>query len=207
MRTHKLLEYVDIRYGIETGCNEYFILRVKDAIVSGIPNNFFKAAIVTTDDLFINEITQEVMVELAQDNVPTLLLSTDDREVSEFPPKVANYLRAVEGVIDTKKGVLANRIPWYRMPRQEIAPILFSTLCDGGGRFIKNTAEVIALKPCFCLYPYNESIDYIDQLWSVLTHPDTHKNIYNLLDHNDNNIDIDILGDLIIPPRLAQSIC
>jgi hypothetical protein len=63
------------------------------------------------------------------------------------------------------------------MEQREVPPLLFAYLGRRSVRFIKNSAGVVPLTGFLCVYPIYDDIEYIENLWQALNHPDTLENL------------------------------
>jgi hypothetical protein len=170
-------DFAKVMRGVATGANDFFFLTQEQAKQYHIPESYFIPAIGRTRDVPDSEITNELMTALQKKGRPTLLLSLDSKSPEAYPDPVRLYLEAgrQQGLPD--KPLLSQRRPWYKMESRPIPPFLFAYLGRRSSRFIRNVAGVIPLTCFLCVYPNHNDPDYIAQLWQVLNHPETTRNL------------------------------
>ncbi|MBI4227978.1 MAG: N-6 DNA methylase [Candidatus Omnitrophica bacterium] len=170
-------DFARVVRGVATGANEFFLLTLEQASTLGIPNAFLRPAIARTRDTGGEEITNGTLRALRRSGRPTVLLALDGRPLEQFPGAVRAYLRHGETEGLPRHALLATRRPWYKMERRVVPPILFSYLGRRNSRFIRNTAGVIPLTGFLCVYPREDTPDFLEKLWAALRHPDTVANL------------------------------
>ena len=167
-------DFVDVMRGIATGANEFFFLTREQAAELQLPKEFLIPAVGRTRDVDSAELTQEVLCHLESKGRPTLLLSPDNRPLSQFPPALQNYLREGERQGLPNRALISQRRPWYKMEtRSPAPPFLFAYLGRRNARFIRNEAQVMPLTGFLCLYPKRNDPTFIAGLWRVLQRPET----------------------------------
>ena len=102
---------------------------------------------------------------------------TTNFQTSTFCPVLRDYLESGEELKLPSRALIKQRQPWYKMEQREIPPLLFAYLGRRKVRFIKNEAGVLPLTSFLCVYPFCTDKTYIENLWQVLNHPDTLKNL------------------------------
>jgi adenine-specific DNA-methyltransferase len=172
-----LSEFAYIRRGIATGHNDFFFLTKRQARDLGIPDKFLRLAVGRTRDVTADSITTEMMERLEEKGRPTRLLALDSRPVGEFPSAVREYVIRGEEMGLPGKPLISQRKPWYKMEVRDVPPFLFAYLGRRNVRFIRNTAGVLPLTCLLCVYPRRNDPVSIQQLWTILSHPDTVANL------------------------------
>lgn len=157
----------EVRRGIATGANDFFILERDDAVQLGIPTSALrpvlpKARLLRTD-----------IVEAAPDGYPIIepqlcLLDCDleESEIVKKYPGFARYLQTASrlGILD--RNLVRHRRPWYKQERRAPAPFLCTYMGRGsnGGppiRFIWNKSDAIATNTYLMLYPRPKVAKYL----------------------------------------------
>ena len=174
---YRLSDFAKVMRGIATGSNEFFHLTVKQAKELGIPKELLKLAIGRTKDVEGSYITKRTLEKLEESGRPTLLFSPDGRKLEDFSKKVQEYLRHGETMGLPKRPLIMTRTPWYKMEQREIPKFLFAYLGRRNARFIRNDARVVPLTGFLCIYSLSQDPKYIENLWRVLSHPDTLRNL------------------------------
>lgn len=172
-----LADYASVLRGIATGDNGFFHLTPRRAAEIGIPQEFLVPAIGRTRDVIGDVIDEATISRLQADGRPTLLFSPDARPLSAFPENVQAYLQLGEKMGLPTKPLISSRHPWYRMERRDPPPIMFAYLGRRNARFIRNHARVVPLTCLLCVYPRENSPEFVERLWQVLRHPRTISNL------------------------------
>jgi len=167
-----VLEHVaQVRRGVATGANGFFLLTDSQVKAFGIPEPYLKLAVGRVRDVPGDELTAEVMDWLRQRGRPAWLLSLGMEPVERYPEGLQQYLRLGEAAGLPRRPLLSCRRPWYRMEQREAPPVLFAYLGRRRSRFIRNRARVIPLTGFLGVYP-RPGVD-VEKLWQVLNHPET----------------------------------
>lgn len=192
-------DFVYVMRGVATGANEFFLMTETQAQKLEIPNDFLIRAIARTRDVNGDEITDETIKTLEHRGRPTLLLSLTGDDVDRFPKAVKKYLRRGEKLGLPKRPLISQRKPWYRMETRTPPPFLFAYLGRRHSRFIRNTARVIPLTGFLCVYPKNNDKKFVEQVWKILSHPDTLANLSRVGKSYGN-------GAIKVEPRLLEKL-
>lgn len=169
--------FAKVLRGVATGANELFFLTCEQAAQHGIPQEFLHQAVGRTRDIETELFDLAALERLQAKGRPTLLLMTDGRALEQFPESLQIYLRHAETLKINERTLIASRNPWYKMEQRKVPPILFAYLGRKNVRFIKNIAAVLPLTGFLCVYPHSRDPEVIDQLFAVLNHPATIKNL------------------------------
>jgi len=174
---YTLGDFAQVMRGIATGANEFFFMTDEQARRLGIPEEFFVRAIGRTRDVPGDEITEDTIDYLRAKGRPTLLLSLSGEPLETYPPAVREYLKKGEALGLPQRPLISQRRPWYKMESRVAPPFLFAYLGRRNTRFIRNIAGVVPLTGFLCIYPKNNAPQYIEQLWRILSHPETIANL------------------------------
>jgi hypothetical protein len=202
-----LADFAKVLRGIATGANEFFFLTRREARQHQIPAEFLLPAVGRTRDVSGNQITSQSLDELDNAGRPTLLFAPDGREIDSFPPAMRDYLLKGQEAGLSKRPLIAQRRPWYRMETRRVPPILFAYLGRRNARFIRNLAGVVPLTGFLCVYPHQEEDEFIDKLWEILCHPETIGNLIAVgKSYGDGAIKVEprSLEKLPLPSRLIS---
>lgn len=170
-------DFVQVMRGVATGANEFFLMTISQAKKLGIPDDYLVRVIGRTRDVIGDEITDETLALLERRGRPTLLLSLNSDNRDAFSKPIQQYLREGERRGLPKRPLISQRKPWYRMEARIPPPFLFAYLGRRHSRFIRNTARVIPLTGFLCVYPKCRDEQSNEQVWKILSHPDTLANL------------------------------
>lgn len=170
-------DFAKVMRGIATGANEFFFLTKKQAGDIGIPARYLLPAIGRTRNVSGDVLDEAALAALDKEGKPTLLFSLDGTPPEKLPLAVQEYLRRGEELGLPQRSLIATRRPWYKMETRPVPPILFAYLGRRNARFIRNLAGLMPLTGFLCVYPRHSDATFINQLWSILRHPDVIGNL------------------------------
>lgn len=174
----RLGDCFDIRRGIATGDNGFFVLNESTAREKRIPGRYLKPILPSPRHLKVEHVKADTA------GVPVnaerrFLLDCTGYEIAELPAPVQSYLAS--GAEDTaKRNLCASRNVWYAQEQRAPAPILCSYMGRGsaGGlpvRFILNDSRAIATNSFLMLYPKGALAQFVqgdagrnEEVWNVL---------------------------------------
>lgn len=171
-------DFVHVMRGVATGANDFFLMTDEQARQLGIPKRYFVRAIGRTRDVPTEEITQETLAALSAKGRPTLLLSLDDEPIEAFPEALRHHLEKGKAQGLPNRPLISQRRPWYKMESRIVPPFLFAYLGRRNSRFIRNSAQIVPLTSFLCVYPRRDEPDYIEQVWRILSNPETVANLH-----------------------------
>jgi hypothetical protein len=190
-------DFAHVLRGIATGANDFFFLTRSQAEEYEIDPEFLLRAVGRTRDVPGEEVTELTLNGLDARGRPTLLFAPDGRAVELFPPAVRRYISKGERMGLSRKALISQRRPWYKMETRRVPPMLFAYLGRRNGRFIRNRAGCLPLTGFLCVYPKSEEPDFIEGLWQALNHPETLANL-NLVGKSYGN------GAIKVEPRALE---
>ena len=179
--TPKLKDYFDVKRGIATGGNDFFIMEESRIIELGLPLEFFRPVLPSARYIQITEIESD---EFGNPILPQRLFLLDcrlsEREVQENYPRLWNYLESGRERIGS--GYLCkSRKCWYFQEQRE-APIFICTYMgrqntenSSAFRFILNHSKATVTNSYLALYPRKNLSD------SIARKPDLKKTIWEML--------------------------
>lgn len=171
-------DFASVLRGIVTGDNEFFFLTRARAHQLGIPDSFFIDAVGRTRDVTGSAFTALDLERLERSGRPTRLLCVNGLPFDQMPPALQSYLKMGEQRGIPSKPLIRTRKPWYRMESRPCPPIMFTYLGRRACRFVRNHAHVVPLTCLLCVYPKRNDPDFLERLWSVLSHPATIDNLH-----------------------------
>jgi hypothetical protein len=156
----RLLDFFEIKRGLATGANDFFILTPEEAARHQLPNEFLKPILPHPQHLSSDEIKADEQGDplLAQN---LLLLSCDLPEdlVKDKYPSLWKYLRIGAEMGIDQRYLCRHRSPWYsqenRPPSPLLCPIIGRQDTKKGRpfRFILNLSRATAQNVYSMLYP------------------------------------------------------
>lgn len=173
----RLINFASVMRGIATGANGFFLMTRAQAKKIGIPDDCLVRAIARTRDVEGNTITDADIDALDRKGRPTCLLYLDGTPLNNLPKAVQEYLKEGNARRLHQRPLISRRKPWYKMEKRKAPPFLFAYLGRRNTRFIRNVAGVIPLTGFLCVYPHHDDADYVEKLWSILSHDETRANL------------------------------
>jgi predicted RNA methylase len=179
--TPKLKDYFDVKRGIATGGNDFFIMEESRIFELGLPFEFFRPVLPSARYVKITEIESD---EFGNPILPQRLFLLDCRlseeEIRENYPQLWKYLES--GRENVGNGYLCkSRKCWYFQEQRE-APILIctymgrqSTENNSAFRFILNNSKATVTNSYLALYPRKNLADVITRK------PDLKKTVWEML--------------------------
>jgi hypothetical protein len=165
--TPKLKDYFDVKRGIATGGNDFFIMEESRILELGLPFEFFRPVLPSARYVKTTEIRAD---ELGNPILPQRLFLLDCRlsedNIRENYPQLWNYLES--GRESVGSGYLCKtRKCWYFQEQRE-APILICTYMgrqssenSSAFRFILNNSKATVTNSYLALYPRDSLSDRI----------------------------------------------
>ena len=164
-KTTMIGDLFEIRRGLATGANQFFILRRDVASEKGLPEQFLRA----DDDGF----------PLVYPSLVLLDCDLDKSEIEAYPPLKA-YLDWGKSQGFADRYITRHRQPWFKQENRPAAPILCSYMSrtksgDSGLRFFRNYSQATSPNVYLMLYPNQEvqqasqnNVDLLAQLFELL---------------------------------------
>ncbi|ORX23167.1 hypothetical protein BVF91_07755 [Thermoanaerobacterium sp. PSU-2] len=174
-------DFFDIKRGIATGDNNFFILTKEQIQELGIDMSFFKPILPSPRYLKTDEVFADSLGFPMLDKQYFLLdCSMPEEEIQIKYPELYKYLKS--GISTTAKRYLCrNRNKWYFQEKREPTHFLCTYMGRSNGqntlpfRFILNHSKAIVTNSYLMLYP-KDDISYLIQ-----SKPDIVKSVWNAL--------------------------
>jgi len=176
-----LADFFQIRRGVATGSNEFFVLEFDHARKLGLPEQYLRPILPSPRRL------KTTTIEAADNGYPLLspqlrLLDCDLPEhlVEARHPSLWRYLKSGDAN-GLKEGYLVGkRTPWYRQEQREPAPYLCTYMGRGANgkqpfRFIWNRSASIATNLYLMIYPVRSMATMLHR------HPERAAEVFDLL--------------------------
>lgn len=139
-------DFLNIKRGISTGCNEFFVLNDEEVRHRKIPQHHLRAVLPTRIHIANTLLSESDWNQLRLSGHRCWLLSLPDRDLDAFEIPIREYIR--EGL---RRGMhttpTAQRLrTWFSLPIPSTPPDIFVTyFFRGAPRFILNGAKVLNL--------------------------------------------------------------
>jgi predicted RNA methylase len=156
--TTRIGDLFEIRRGLATGANDFFILDRAEAREKRLPEQFLRPILPSprylTDDVICADEDGYPLIE------PALVLldcDLDESQIGRFPT-LQEYLDAGKAQGIAERYIPSHRTPWFKQEHRSPAPIVCSYMSRGkagtsGIRFFRNHSRATAPNVYLMLYP------------------------------------------------------
>lgn len=167
--TSTIADYFEIRRGIATGRNKFFIQPLSEFLRIGVPYHFLRPILPSSRNL------QGRIIRRRPDGYPNLesplaLLNCvlPEKELREGYPAVWEYLNSEDAEIAKNSYLARHRELWYCQEDREPAPFLMTYMGRGRNghspfRVFGNRSDAIATNSYHLMYPREPLKQYIDR--------------------------------------------
>ena len=179
-KTTTIGDLFEIRRGLATGANRFFILRRDVAGEKGLPEQFLRP--ILPSPRYLNN--EKILAAgdgfpLVQPSLVLLDCNLDESEI-ETHPRLKAYLDWGKSQGFADRYITRHRRPWFKQENRPAAPILCSYMSrtksgDSGLRFFRNYSQATAPNVYLMLYPTQEvqqacknNLDLLAQLFNLL---------------------------------------
>ena len=170
----------EIRRGLATGANQFFILCRDIASDKGLPEQFLRPILPSPRYLNNEKIYADSEgFPLVQPSLVLLDCDLDESEIEAYPPLKA-YLDWGKSQGFADRYITRHRQPWFKQENRPAAPILCNYMSrtksgDSGLRFFRNYSQATSPNVYLMLYPNQEvqqasknNVDLLAQLFDLL---------------------------------------
>ena len=177
-----IADLFDVKRGLATGCNRFFVLTLEQARENQIPPEFLTPILPAPRHLPVNEVYADALGNLSLERKLFLLnCGLPESQVISHFPTLAKYLEKgrMQGVAE--RYLSRNRSPWYAQEQRPASPFLCTYMgrirSDSSGpfRFIRNHSRATAPNLYLMLYPkpdlarlIEDKPDIANNLWEAL---------------------------------------
>jgi hypothetical protein len=161
----QLGDIAEVKRGIATGANRFFVLSQAEAKANGLLNGSLRRVIARTRLVKSDRITNATFAEWSASGERVWLL---DIRHARLTRSERAYIDRGSGQSLDERTICKLREPWYRMERRDAPPILATYMAKGRLRFILNDAKLIPLNVFHGIYPKGLSSNQVKKLLKYL---------------------------------------
>lgn len=182
-RGDTLADLFEIKRGLATGCNSFFMLPADKIEELGIPQCFVRPILPSPRDLEVNEIHSDVEGRpLIRKQRFLIDCDLPESYLREQSPELWFYFESGKKAGIDRRYLCSHRTPWYAQEKRPAAPFLCTYMgrpsekCLAPFRFILNHSKATAANVYLLLYPkpvlaeqLSEHPDLLRKVWERLT--------------------------------------
>ena len=156
-----LSEFVEIRRGVETNWNEFFILDEKKKNQFNIPNEFLTKIISSPKQLKKLDTKNDVNFDYLLSINTQLDLSDKFLEISKYVNYNYKTFLKKQDNSALKKQSIKNMDSWYQTKIFKPSPLIFSYIIRNSKFFIKNSKEYLVRDNFYNIFPKKTNTDIL----------------------------------------------
>lgn len=163
----QLGSFVDVRIGLVTGANRFFVLNQSSADAHKLPDSVLVPIVTSSAELIGLAVKSSDLSRARRLNERCLLLDTARR--SKLSPAVARYLRTFPPAERKQNVTFAKRDPWHRVNDQRVPDAFFSYMTHRGPKMAMNTARTTSVNAVHRIFRMATTTDHHLKLLAIST--------------------------------------
>ncbi|MEM1145489.1 MAG: N-6 DNA methylase [Pseudomonadota bacterium] len=155
-RVVRLGDVCDVKIGVVTGANRYFVLKSVDAASHQLPSGFLKpilAKMSVAPGLFLSDLDLETARE---SGARCLVLDTSESEDPLQSSALRSYLELIKCMVPSPNRTFAKRKPWHRLDLGRPPDAFLSYMINSGPRLVANNTDSTSTNAIHRLYLHGQ---------------------------------------------------
>jgi len=171
----RLSDFFEVKRGLATGSNEFFIMSMRDAEKRGLPSEFLHPILPPPRELETECVeADKIGNPLVEEKLVLLDCSLSEQAIRASYPPLWAYLEEGKKAKVDQRYLCRHRTPWYSQEKRSPSPFLCTYMGRQGTkrgkpfRFVLNLSDATATNVWLMLYPRQEFERKLRSNWGLL---------------------------------------